>query len=272
MFSVLILTKDEAANLPGCLASVNWCDDVVVLDSFSADQTIALAQAGGTRIFQRVFDDFAWQRMGGLLWEQLAFLTLALAGLVTALVTGGRFLRWAALYTLIVAIVLSLTPYKTPWHATHLVPGLALLAAGALAAIPVRPLAFAAAAACLAMLAAQTWRAAFLRPADARNPYAYVHSSPDVLKYRALVEAALQRAPGEPVRIIGEEYWPLPWYLRGLPRIGYWITPPKACDGALIITTAAQSAAVRARLRGAYRESSLGLRPGLICTVFTPMP
>lgn len=215
---------------------------------------------------------FAWQRTGGLVWEQLVFFTLALAGLVTALVTGEKFLRWAALYTLIVATVLSLTPYKTPWHAIHLVPGLALLAAGALAAIPVRPLAFAAAAATLAMLTAQTWRAAFLRPADARNPYAYVHSSPDVLKYRALAEAALQRAPGEPVRIVGEEYWPLPWYLRGLPCVGYWSTPPPDCDGALIIATAAQSAAVRARLHGAYRESYLGLRPGIICTVFTPAP
>jgi predicted membrane-bound mannosyltransferase len=149
---------------------------------------------------------------------------------------------------------------------------LAVLAAGALAAIPVRPLAFAAAAATLAMLTAQTWRAAFLRPADARNPYAYVHSSPDVLKYRALAEAALQRAPGDPVRIIGEEYWPLPWYLRGLPCVGYWSTPPEACDGALIIVTAAQSAAVRARLHGVYRESYLGLRPGIICTVFIPVP
>lgn len=215
---------------------------------------------------------FAWQRTGGLIWEQLAFLTLAFAGLVTVLVTGGKFLRWVALYTLIVASVLSLTPYKTPWHAIHLVPGLALLAAGALAAIRVRPLALAATAATLAMLAVQTWRTSFLRPSDARNPYAYVHSSPDVLKYRALAEAALRRAPGEPVRIIGEEYWPLPWYLRGLPRVGYWSAPPPDCDGALIIATAAQSAVVRARLHGAYRESYLGLRPGLICTVFTPVP
>ncbi|MBI2497322.1 MAG: TIGR03663 family protein [Opitutae bacterium] len=215
---------------------------------------------------------FTWQRTGGLVWEQLAFSGLALAGLVAAFVSGNRLTRWAAGYTVIIVVVLSLTPYKTPWHAIHLVPGLALLAAGALAAFPGRWLAPAAAAVTLALLANQTWRASFLRPADERNPYAYVHSSPDVLKYRALAGAALARTPLAPVRVIGEEYWPLPWYLRGLPRIGYWNTPPESCDGALVIATVAQSAAVRGRLHGAYRETYLGLRPGVLCTVFTPEP
>lgn len=214
---------------------------------------------------------FAWQRTGGLVWEQLAFSGLALSGLVLAFRSGGRFSRWTAGYTLLVAAFLCFTPYKTPWHAVHLVPGLALLAAVALAALPGRWLALAAAVP-LAMLVNQTWRAAFLRPADERNPYAYVHSSPDVLRFRALAEAARQKSPGQPVRIIGEEYWPLPWYLRGLPDVGYWNTPPDDCDGALVIVAAPQAAAVRARLRGAYRESYLGLRPGLLCIVFSRTP
>jgi glycosyltransferase involved in cell wall biosynthesis len=62
MFSVLILTRDEAANLPACLASVAWCDDVVVLDSFSTDATPEIAAAAGARVVQRAFDDFASQR------------------------------------------------------------------------------------------------------------------------------------------------------------------------------------------------------------------
>lgn len=62
MFSILILTKNEEANLPSCLASVKWCDDIVVLDSFSTDRTVDLARAAGVRVEQRVFDDFAGQR------------------------------------------------------------------------------------------------------------------------------------------------------------------------------------------------------------------
>lgn len=62
MISVLILTRNEERNLPACLASVAWCDDVVVLDSLSTDRTAELARAAGARVFARAFTDFAGQR------------------------------------------------------------------------------------------------------------------------------------------------------------------------------------------------------------------
>ncbi|MDI1253496.1 glycosyltransferase family 2 protein [Thermomonas sp.] len=62
MISVVILTMNEAANLPRCLASVEWSDDVVVLDSGSTDQTIAIAERQGARTMLRQFDTFAGQR------------------------------------------------------------------------------------------------------------------------------------------------------------------------------------------------------------------
>lgn len=62
MFSVLILTKNEEVNIGPCLDSVAWCDDVVVLDSQSADRTREIAAARGARIFERKFDDFGAQR------------------------------------------------------------------------------------------------------------------------------------------------------------------------------------------------------------------
>lgn len=62
MFSVLILTRNEEQNLPDCLASVKWSDDIVVLDSCSTDQTAALAKTADARVFERPFDDFAAQR------------------------------------------------------------------------------------------------------------------------------------------------------------------------------------------------------------------
>ncbi len=57
--SVLILTLNEQDNLPACLASVQWCDDVVVLDSFSTDQTVEIAKREGARVIQRRFDNWA---------------------------------------------------------------------------------------------------------------------------------------------------------------------------------------------------------------------
>lgn len=62
MFSVLILTYNEAANILPCLESISWCDDIVVLDSFSDDQTVDTCAKAGARVFQRKFDGFAGQR------------------------------------------------------------------------------------------------------------------------------------------------------------------------------------------------------------------
>jgi glycosyltransferase involved in cell wall biosynthesis len=59
MISVLILTLNEDSNLPSCLGSVSWCDDIVVLDSFSTDRTPSVAQEFGARVIQRKFDNWA---------------------------------------------------------------------------------------------------------------------------------------------------------------------------------------------------------------------
>jgi len=62
MFSVVILTLNEEADLPRCLQSVTASDDLVLLDSGSTDRTIEIARAAGARIFVRPFDHFAGQR------------------------------------------------------------------------------------------------------------------------------------------------------------------------------------------------------------------
>lgn len=62
MISVLVLTKNEEANLDRCLNSLTWCDDVVVFDSFSTDQTVEIANRHGARVIQRKFDNFGAHR------------------------------------------------------------------------------------------------------------------------------------------------------------------------------------------------------------------
>ena len=64
--SVLILTCDEAINLPDCLSSVGFSDDVVVLDSGSIDDTVELAESAGATVLNRPFDNYAAQRNFGL--------------------------------------------------------------------------------------------------------------------------------------------------------------------------------------------------------------
>src|SRR5947209_3016565 len=62
MISVVILTLNEELNLPLCLKAISWCDDVLILDSFSSDATLRIAAERGVRVAQRAFDNFAAQR------------------------------------------------------------------------------------------------------------------------------------------------------------------------------------------------------------------
>jgi len=206
---------------------------------------------------------FLWQRNGGYLWDQTLFLLPALAGGIVAWRQRG-LPRFVAAYTTIIALVLSATPYKTPWLVVNVIPGLCALAALALAQLQ-RVTGILAGLIVVLALGWQTRQAVFLRPADPRNPFAYVHTAPDMLKVPALAAAA----PAGPVKVISREYWPLPWYLRRRPETGYWPEPPADCDGPLVFADAEQAAAVRARLHGDYRESFLGLRPGFVLVVFT---
>ena len=70
--SVLILTKNEEHDLPGCLRSVSLSDDVVVYDSNSTDRTQEIALAHGARVVERVFDNWASHQNWGL--DNITFL------------------------------------------------------------------------------------------------------------------------------------------------------------------------------------------------------
>jgi glycosyltransferase involved in cell wall biosynthesis len=66
MISALVLTRNEEQDLPGCLASLRWCDDVHVFDSLSEDRTAEVARSAGARVSQRPFDNYAAQRNAAL--------------------------------------------------------------------------------------------------------------------------------------------------------------------------------------------------------------
>jgi glycosyltransferase involved in cell wall biosynthesis len=64
--SVLILTKNEQQDLPGCLESVAWCDDIHVYDSMSTDATVEIAERAGAKVMRRPFDNWASHQNWGL--------------------------------------------------------------------------------------------------------------------------------------------------------------------------------------------------------------
>lgn len=62
MVSAIILTKNEAQDLPDCLESISWIDDKIVVDSGSTDETVAVSEKAGARVFTNPFRSFGEQR------------------------------------------------------------------------------------------------------------------------------------------------------------------------------------------------------------------
>lgn len=60
--SVVVLAKNEAINMERCLASLHWCDDILVVDDYSTDETASIAVSFGARVLTHKFESFAAQR------------------------------------------------------------------------------------------------------------------------------------------------------------------------------------------------------------------
>jgi glycosyltransferase involved in cell wall biosynthesis len=62
----MIFTLNEEIHLYSCLQSVAWCDDVIVVDSFSTDASERICRARGVRFVQHQFEGFGAQRTWAL--------------------------------------------------------------------------------------------------------------------------------------------------------------------------------------------------------------
>lgn len=60
--SAIVPTFNEEANLPDCLNSLQWVDEILVVDSFSDDNTVEIAQKYGARVLQNEYNSHASQR------------------------------------------------------------------------------------------------------------------------------------------------------------------------------------------------------------------
>jgi (heptosyl)LPS beta-1,4-glucosyltransferase len=60
--SACLIVQDEQRNLPGALASVSFCDEVIVVDGGSADRTVQIALDHGATVIENPWPGFAAQR------------------------------------------------------------------------------------------------------------------------------------------------------------------------------------------------------------------
>jgi glycosyltransferase involved in cell wall biosynthesis len=60
--TVTVITKNEAAHIDACLASVAWADEVLVVDCGSTDDTVVRARAAGARVIVRDWPGYSAQK------------------------------------------------------------------------------------------------------------------------------------------------------------------------------------------------------------------
>jgi glycosyltransferase involved in cell wall biosynthesis len=60
--SAAIVCRDEERRIGECLASVAWCDEIVVVDSGSTDCTLEIARKHATRVLERPWAGYAAQK------------------------------------------------------------------------------------------------------------------------------------------------------------------------------------------------------------------
>lgn len=60
--SVIVITKNEGANIRACLDSVAWADEIIVVDSGSTDETAAIARQMGARVYEHDWPGFGPQK------------------------------------------------------------------------------------------------------------------------------------------------------------------------------------------------------------------
>jgi hypothetical protein len=64
--SSVIICKNEERNIEACLKSIDWVDEIILVDAESTDKTVAIAKKYTDKIFIRKWEGFSKQRQFGL--------------------------------------------------------------------------------------------------------------------------------------------------------------------------------------------------------------
>ncbi len=190
-----------------------------------------------------------------------------------------------AYYAVFVFVLYSAIPYKTPWLALNFWLPIALLAGLAVASlgrVPVkrpavrvtlRAACLVAAAAAAVLIAHDTRQLVFLDPAGEDNPYAYAHTSEDLLGLPTeLAEMVRQEGLASPrIAVIAADPWPLPWYLRKYAQVGYW-QPGQPVGQADFYITSTDAANQYANQLKNFHADFFGERPGVLILLWSPAP
>jgi len=143
-------------------------------------------------------------------------------------------LRFISFYTIILFVLYSIIPYKTPWLLLGFLHGMIVLAGvGAAVILDLKTGKILKTFSIILLviggfhLANQSYLSNNTYFADPSNPYIYAHTSEDIITVvNRIDDLAAVHPDGKSLYIQvvspGSDYWPLPWYLRSYENVGWW--------------------------------------------------
>ena len=156
--------------------------------------------------------------------------------------------RFLAFYTVLLAVIYAVIPYKTPWCALGFLHGLILLAGVGASVVwrisnrILKPVVGVALVLGTAHLGWQAWRASFPLCADRANPWVYAQTSPDLLNLVERVREVASAGQGDAtlIKVVTPDgdYWPLPWYLRQFDNTGWFSDVSSDVSAPVVIASA----------------------------------
>jgi len=225
-------------------------------------------------------------------WNEDVIVALAIIGGVTAFLkrreSSNHLLRFFVIYAFVLAAFYSLIPYKTPWSMMSFLYGMALVSGMAASSLfeywtsrwSKVIFCFILFVYGLASPVAQSLVLNFNLSSNPTNPYVYAHTDKDIFEMVDSVHKAVQFSEDNintKVYVIseGDDYWPLPWYFRDLPQVGYLgHVEESVCKASIILANAEHKQELLQLLYTAPQpgqkhlyvplfDESLYLRPGI---------
>ena len=184
-----------------------------------------------------------------------------------------------AIYGLLIFLIYSAIPYKTPWLALNFWLPLALLCGIGVEGVwqqftsaTGRSIAAIGVAALLLVAGQQTKTLAFDYPADEKNPLAYAHTGEDLLRLPVRLEQlAKEKNLTHPrIDVVAADAWPLPWYLRKFSEVGFWQPGQETGAADFYITSTDVSDALAKQLEH-FRPEFFGVRPNVLIILWIPI-
>lgn len=290
------------ALLTACLFLTNFFRHPVAAVDYLRSYAPWFGRAHGTNIHHHPWNYYlrmlVWWKTGkDAAWSEGLIVGLTIVGAIASLLPRGRegvegnlpFARFLTFTTLILTAVYSITPYKTPWCVLSFLLGMILLAGiGAVAVLRRLPGKALKVVVALGLLAAygqlgwQSYRTSYVAYVDEANPYVYAQPVPDVVelaKQMQKLSHAYKDHDATLVKVFSKDpyIWPLPWYIRQFPNVGYWVglkddAPQSDVQAPIVLADPDYDEILTKKLGDTHLMNHIyGLRPGTFFEIWIRM-